>query len=100
MYDFSPLGEVGDYRKRAWLIAIGFLDEKKSTLQIAKSVTNHFPLAQLIQEDKIDTQPINSLLTWYNKWFLQDAKNISYVGFLISIHFWALGRAWDKLSSN
>lgn len=76
MYDFSPLGEAGDYRKRAWLITIRFLDEKKSTLQIAKNVTNNFPVAQLIQEDKIYTQPINSLLTWYNKWFSQDAKNI------------------------
>lgn len=36
MYDFSPLGEAGDCRKRAGLITIGVLDERKSTLQTAK----------------------------------------------------------------
>lgn len=36
VYYFSPLGKAGDYRKRAWLITIGFLDEKKSTLETAK----------------------------------------------------------------
>lgn len=59
MYYFSPLGKAGDYRKRAWLITIGFSDEKNNTLEDSKNVTDIFPLAQLIQEVKIYTQPIN-----------------------------------------